>query len=287
MVWRSLDRAGPARNDLAGPPQEKTILWISDGYDGVEPGTNNDQRFVDLLTGHGYTVVRKDHSAGMEDSLRGPRDYSRRTLLDGADLVIVSRCARSDDYNFPGDWNDLTVPLILLTPYLALADRWRWFDTDSWDLPVGMPAIQATPDQSIFDHVSLDGNGRADILTTDTSQVNLSTAGNGVVIARRADDGGVWMAQWPAGTEFYGGAGQRAGGERMCFAAGDYHWDPPMTGGFNLNAQGQQIFLNAVASLADPPVVPEPSTWAMLAAGLLGAGVFCRRRSGRLQGGRS
>ena len=65
-----------------------TVVWISDGFDGVYHGRQNDQSFVDLLTGHGYTVIRKDYTAGAEDSFRGPLDSAQKALLNDADLVI-------------------------------------------------------------------------------------------------------------------------------------------------------------------------------------------------------
>jgi len=248
-LWRALDPANRSQVPGVGALRQGTIIWVSDGWDGIEPGTKNDQGFVDLLTDHGYTVVRKDAGHGVSNSLQGPLSDAQKALLNNADLVIVSRCARSDDYNFPDDWNSLTSPLLLLTPYLTRSDRWRWFEFDNWEPPTGIPALEAVADHDLFDDVSLTADGHVNILTAVTAHVDVTTAGNGTVVARTADNRYVWIAHWTAGTEFFPGAGRAAQGERMYFSAGTYHWDPPMTGGFNLNAQGQKLLLNAVDSL--------------------------------------
>ena len=172
------------------------------GSDGVAPGVKNDQGFVDLLTDRGYTVVRKDASDGGANSFHGPLSSGQKALLNDADLIIVSRNARSDDYNYPDDWNGITAPLMLTTPYLARSHRWKWFDTGNWDLPTGTPPLWATPGHPLFDNVPLDDDGRVNILTADSSQIDVTGAGNGTVIARRADahwlgeDGALYRSDW-------------------------------------------------------------------------------------------
>jgi len=230
--------------------QDGTIIWISDGSDGINPGTKNDQGFVDLLTGFGYTVVRKDASDGGQSSFQGPLDNYKKAVLNAADLVIVSRNAESGLYNHPNDWNSVTSPVMLMTPYLARAHRWRWFGTTDWDLLAGTPTLEATLVDPVFDAVPLNQYGRVDVLTSDIAHVDVSSAGNGTMVAQSADNQHVWIARWPAGTEFYSGAGQWAGGERLYFSAGGHHWDPWMVGSFNLNTSGQRMLLNAVEGFA-------------------------------------
>jgi hypothetical protein len=74
------------------------------------------------------------------------------------------------------------------------------------------------------------------------------------------------MAIWDKGQEFYAGAGQTAGDNRMYFAAGaregtdaaGVYWGQGM---YNLTPEGEAMFLAAVAT------IPEPATIALLGLG--------------------
>ena len=158
-----------------------------------------------------------------------------------AAAIVHPHVMASQDYRFLSDWNNLTTPLMVLQPHLASADRWRWFDTTNWNLPVGMPALEATADDVLLRGVPLDDDGRINLLFSDSIFLDRSDAGNGTVIARTADEHLAWIAHWPAGTEFYTGSGQFAGGDRMYFIAGEYHWDPQLSGTCNLNAHGENV----------------------------------------------
>ena len=254
-AWRGLTDGEDAGNLPATTRPKGTVIWVSDGADGISPGTKNDRGFVDLLTAHGYRVITRYTSEGPSDSLHGPLDDARRQLLNDADLVIVSRCARSDDYNSPADWNSIATPLMLLTPYLGRGDRWRWFDIYDWEPPFGMPALKAAVEEEafddLFDGVSFRESGQATVLSDDVVHVEVNGAGNGTVLARRADDWAVWIAHWPAGVEFFPGSGQWSGGPRMYFSAGGHHWDPELAGELNLNDNGKRLFLNAVDRLIE------------------------------------
>jgi len=80
-----------------------------------------------------------------------------------------------------------------------------------------------------------------------------------------------WVVEWPAGVEYYAGAGQTTGGPRILFMAGTQ--DDPYTDDngnimpvdvLNLNDAGKTMFLNAVKYML--PVIPvDPSTDGLVA----------------------
>jgi hypothetical protein len=69
--------------------------------------------------------------------------------------------------------------------------------------------------------------------------------GNGTLLA--TGDDLFQIVEWPVGMEYYEGAGQFAGGNRLFFAAGTQVIDggQPL-GAMDLSAEGTQAFLNAV-----------------------------------------
>jgi hypothetical protein len=80
--------------------------------------------------------------------------------------------------------------------------------------------------------------------------------GNGTVLA--TGDGLPWIIEWETGVEFYDGAGEFAGGPRMFFVAGTQETagaPAPDWGELNLTAEGQAIFLDAVASYLSPNLI--------------------------------
>jgi hypothetical protein len=87
-----------------------------------------------------------------------------------------------------------------------------------------------------------------------------SDAGNGKVLAIVPDTGAILIAEWAAGVPFFATSTQTPAGPRMFFNAGTQRVPDELTGwgNMNLNATGQQIFLNAVAYLLPPAPAPEP-----------------------------
>jgi hypothetical protein len=97
----------------------------------------------------------------------------------------------------------------------------------------------------VFNGVTLDANNQANILTTNTSFVSTTAVGNGELIATRADNGQVWIAEWQAGQAFYPGSSQTPAGRRMLLCSGGTAG--VSDGTYNLTAEGEKIFLNAVS----------------------------------------
>jgi len=247
-----------------------------------------DQPWVDLLRAQGYNV---DYQLGSQpgEGYWNELDADKIAALNAADRVIISRGASSggyDDGDEPTQWNSITAPMIVLSSYFVRENRWKWFNTNDHTGEGDAPLMDGAPP---FDVVFTD----LDVLdetvgTGHTSFIRAKDAGNGLAIGLVDDAfppaaeggiddlaGSISLALWAEGVEFYNGAGQTAGGPRLYFAAGTregdveggYFWGAGM---YNLTADGEAIFLAAVAT------IPEPATIALL--GLGGLALLRRKR---------
>jgi hypothetical protein len=92
------------------------------------------------------------------------------------------------------------------------------------------------------------------------SFIKTADAGNGTVLAVRPDTGTVLIAEWLPGKPFYAMSGQIPADHRMFFNAGTQAITIQKTnwGVMNLNAEGQKMFLNAVAYMVIPLPVAVP-----------------------------
>jgi len=227
---------------LGSSVQAATIIWVSDNKN---PAGNvaADQGWVDLLEAEGFTVDLNFRNAEGRDL-----DDTKIAALNDGDLIIISRDANSGDYDDgdePTQWNAIETPIMMQIAHIMRSSRWRWLDTTNTS--GGQPALEAVdPSHPIFSGVALDASNQVAIIETqDSSITNVQDAGNGTVLAKKADDGGVWIAEWEQAMEYYPGSGQFAGGKRMWFAAGGTSPD----GTYNLTADGEMLFLNAVRYL--------------------------------------
>ncbi len=275
LKWLTLGLVAALAFGLAAPA-EAYIIWVSDGTD-VEPGdptpppdgVPNDQGFVDLLTGAGYTVERRD------GTLQGDLEPAEVAELNAAQLVIVSRDTNSGAYNKPAQWNGITAPIMLTSAYLARSSRWKWLNTGSIADTDPAPLLEAVdPSDPVFDNVTLDPSSQIGILESVSTFATSTSAGNGTLVAKAVGTDHVWIARWDAGTEFYSGAGQTPAAARMLFIAGQAGGsNTPEIGVENLNADGEQVFLDAVGSIA----IPEPGTLLLLVMAGLGLLIWWRR----------
>ena len=242
------------------PPAGPNIVWVTETCDDDLDGIQDDQAWIDWLAAEGYTVdVRIDYWLEF--------DAGKVDELNAADLVIVSRSATSGGYidgDEPTLWNSVTTPLITFNVHLTRSNRWLWINSTSiLHLNASMMTALVL-DHPVFDGVTLDPNNQVQALDVavgsgQTTFVNTLDVGNGILIAQSAD-GLPWIAEWEAGVEFYNGAGQIPAGKRMMFVGGTQEdttagAEKPQ-GAMNLTAEGQQIFLNAIAYLLPeaPPI---------------------------------
>ena len=141
-----------------------------------------------------------------------------------------------------------------LMPHVIRNDgsRWKWLNTGTSNDGLAESNLTAVvPAHPIFAGVTLTGS-QVDVVTTATSFTTVTTAGNGTILAKRASDNNVWIVLWNKGIEFYNGSGQFAGGPRMVFYLGE-KTSGTRDGVYNLTAEGQKLFLNAVRFLAPDP----------------------------------
>ncbi|MCP4610463.1 MAG: hypothetical protein GY845_17280 [Planctomycetes bacterium] len=228
---------------MVSPVQAANIIWVSGFFDDNGDGEPDDQAWVDMLEALGYTV---DYTPGWEDL-----DDDKIAALNAADLIIVSRCSNSGDYDDNDEiaqWNSITTPIIQSSTHLIRSSRWLWFNTTSLtNLSDAVVDISASS-HPIFAGVS-SPTQVTDGVVGPSSFVDLAGvgAGNGTLLANVTGSEVAWIVEWEEGVEFYPGSGQFAGGPRMFFAAGTQESAPDIgRGEFNLTPDGEKVFFNAV-----------------------------------------
>jgi hypothetical protein len=227
---------------------DKTIIWVSDANTIAVAPAYDDEGWTFLLEAQGYTIQREN------GTMKGILTAEQIATLESGDLIIFSRANSSGDYIDPAGWNSLTSPLISISCYVMRASRWLWFDASDLTDDGGAPTMHVEdPSHPIFAGVTLDADNNVEVLdptvaSGQTSTLNLTTAGSAAsILATRADLGYVWIVYWPK-DEFFSDTGdQIAGGNRLLFngatrEGGAFPW-----GVYNLNENGEKMFLNAVA----------------------------------------
>jgi len=247
------------------------IIWVSDAHDAVNPGTPDDQGWVDVLTSAGYTVDYQKNVPGT-GPWRGDLTAAQIQALNDADLVILSRDAGTAAHNKPDVWNSITSPMISLNNYMARSSIWQWVNSTSINARQTYYDLKADdPGHPVFEGVELDANGQ--VVWYDATAgsgfagfMNTADVGNGHLIASRPDNGNLLIVEWEAGVPFYATTSQVPAGKRMLFCAGNQEVSGTnkFFGAYNLSPAGEQMFLNAVAYM-----IPEPTTIVLLALGSL------------------
>ena len=246
------------------------IIWVSEDIDRDGDSIMDDQGWVDLLTAQGYSVdVQRDYWQTL--------DEEKIDTLNSADLIIVSGASNSgnyDDGDEPTQWNSITAPMILSSTPLAGSDRWAWINSTTLIDDMGAPLMDIVDgSHPIFANLLIDVLDES-VGSGETTFLDTIDVGNGTLIATAAEIDAAWIAEWEQGVEFYDGAGQYTGGQRMFFVAGTQGSDGTPQGAYNLTPQGELIFLSTVAYM-----IPEPATIVLLGLGGL---VLLHRRKVRL-----
>jgi hypothetical protein len=276
-VWGGVNSMQIAEVELLGisAPAGANIILVTEEIDWDMDGLRDDHSLETYLVSEGHRVdVRPDYWKYLTPN--------KIAELNTADLIIVSRLAWSnhfDEGNETTQWNSLTSPLLLMSPFFARNFRWNWVDSDkATERTPHIHAEAVDPSHLVFRGVplmALDPTNPDDpanvvqivdplVGTGLTSLIDTTDMGNGRLIAKAVGLGMGWIAEWDAGVEFFEGAGQYAGARRMLFCAGtqEVRYEDPDTqelmrtaqGELNLTAEGLKMFHNAIAYL----LLPEP-----------------------------
>jgi hypothetical protein len=280
LVRQPAVRVTPTAKQETFPAVEAgNIIWVSDAFDESGDGKPDDQAWVDMLNGRGYTV---DYTKG-----NSPSDGYWRTLnndkvaaLNAADLIIVSRCTLSTAYandDEPSKWNSIKTPMILLNPFFTRKKCWSWLNTLS-PTPASWPGrppshsdistlLALDPCHPIFKDMGIEVKNQVKIFdqTAGSGKVSfnpIADVGNGALIAKPVHQDWTFIAEWKPGLEFYPGAGQTPSGRRMIFAAGTIEWPAGGCGRgeYNLNEQGEKLFINMIEYMLGN-LVQEPNDY--------------------------
>ncbi len=268
------------------------IAWVSFHAGDNAPGAGAaglgftqapDIGYTQLLSANGHTVTR---FVTKNDPVQADADF-----LNGFDLVIIGRSVDSANYQQGNElafWHStITRPVINMSGYTLRSSRLGF--TTGTTIPdtagtVGLEAL--VPSHPIFNGVALGAgnvmvNSYAGIQTFGTNTqrgISVNTdalAAGGTALARIATAGdpalnGMVIGEWAAGAVIYGT--NTLSNRRLVFLSGSReHAAAPtssqIAGIYDLSADGQLMFLNAVNYMASP--VPEPSTYLLLGFGAL------------------
>ncbi len=248
------------------------IIWVGDAHDLANPGgPPDDQGWVDLLEANGYIVDYQKNVPGT-GPWQGDLSDEQIQALNSADLVIISRDASTGGHNRPDAWNSIEAPVLSLNNYMARSSRWQWVNSTAINARQSYYDLKADdPEHPIFAGVELDPNGQ--VVWFDPAAgsgyagfFDANDVGNGYLIASRPDNGNLLIVEWEAGVPFYEGTDQVPAGKRMLFCAGNQEigGTNEFFGTYNLSAEGEKMFLNAVKYMI--PVKPvDPGTDGLVA----------------------
>jgi hypothetical protein len=272
----------------------KKIIFVSAQHPSfADANVPGDKGFVDLLRAAYYEV---DYLPGpaVGTSYWETLDPNKLAALAAADLVIVGRDNNSaglaTDATEVAAWTNVKAPVMLFSSYIAANNRWKWINSSTQDARIPYYMVKAVdPKNPLFVGVKFDSvavpadpnkpidpkdPNSSKLVPGDTLQwydpnvasgyasfIKTADAGSGKVLAVRPDAGTILIAEWFPGQPFYATSGQIPANHRMFFNAGTQEItnDKVNWGVMNLNAQGQKIFLNAVAYMVVPLPQPKPA----------------------------
>jgi hypothetical protein len=227
--------------------------------------------YTDLLTANGHEVTR----------IQGVNDIQNTATLaqlNSYDLVVISRSVDSGFFENDGEtagWASVTAPMMLMSGYTLRNVRLGL--TTGGTIPDTSGAIRLTvnnPAHPIFAGIALDGantmvnqfsTGLAINPITNAVQRGISVntdpiAAGGTVLAvvgtpGDAANGGMIIGEWNAGGMTANTPADTLAGKRLTFLSGGRETNgvtSQTAGIFDLDADGQTLFLNAVEYLGGP-----------------------------------
>ncbi len=235
--------------------QAASIIWVAQAYDTDADGTQDDLAFEDFVRSLGYDL---DVQRGNWTTL----DATKIAALNAADLIIISRSTNSGDYATDAtevsQWNGITTPIILTTAYIARSSRWLWVNSTTINNLVEPLMDVLVPEHPIFTGVDLGPNNQVTLVegttgTGQTSFIGSTDVGSGTVLVSTGTS--TCIAEWPAGTPYYAGAGTPAS-NRMLFCEGTQESGATPQGAFNLTETGKAVFANAILYMMGEDIEP-------------------------------
>jgi len=274
--------------------QAADIVWVSfhpsDSVPAAEAAAAGftsapDAGYTQLLTAIGHSVTRYV-STGTPDT----------SLLNAADLVILSRSVPSGDYQDDPEtaaWNGITAPMMIINGYVLRNSRLGYTTGATIPDTAGTVSLAITePSHPIFAGLTLNpDNTMATPYATAVSfsgtvqrGISVNTdpvAGGGQILATMATVGdpafgGMVIGEWQAGATLGNSPPDTLGGHRLVMLTGSREASGLTSQGagiYNLAADGGQVFLNAVDYMA----VPEAPTGVLLTLGGLTLLLWRRR----------
>jgi hypothetical protein len=231
------------------------IIWVCENIDITGDGTPDDFAWIPWLQSLGYDVdVRRDNWTTL--------DAAKIAELNAADLIIISRCTSSGNYNNDATeiahWSGITAPIINLSAYFVRNSRWYWVNSATVNNLVGPPMEVVVPSHPIFTGIDLNAANQVSVVdgTTgngQTSFIGTLDVGNGTLLAKTGAN--AWIVEWDAGKPFYAGSTETPAAKRLLFSAGTQEASPTPIGAFNLTEQGKKMLSNAILYMLGKPVV--------------------------------
>ena len=210
-----------------------TIAFATDDAGGVDAG------YISMLEEAGYVVDAVNEAWNNIDA-------AKASALNGYDLVIISRNTNSG--NFGGDpavrdnWMSVTTPVLLTSCFVTRNSRLQFVDSGTF-VENASPSFNVdNTSHPIFTGITLTGDGQTgDIISSGSTNItDVTTAGNGSLIASDPTTGFVAIGEWEANTETYAGSSIPLG-KRMFLGVN--------SGAFDLTDVGQKLYLNSVEYL--------------------------------------
>lgn len=221
----------------------QTIIFLTDD--------NNEAYTVEFLQDQGLNVTTMWSGAHISTW-----DQADIDALNAADLLIAGRSLNSGEWRDSADrvtWNNLTAPILQLSPYAVRNSRNHWFNSGSAiSVSAGAVATAIVPGDAVFDNVTLDGSNQMLWFPYNSNALlHTATDNNGTVIASIGDTIPL-LVRWPlTGEPYYVDGPDTAASERVYFGFGieAYGGLTPQATHFPLTRDAKQVLLAEVCRI--------------------------------------
>ncbi len=213
IFWNEVDRL-TGRGEVE---DAKVIILVYDSTRiDVVTGINPDLPMKDVFEAEGY-VVYPMALPTISTATPGQIDS-----LNNADVIYIGRAINSGNFSSPNKeiWHEITTPIITTSLWALRNSRMNWFNsgsaanTDTADDAVFQANI-TQPNDPVFEGIA----SPVDWWIGSYSTIAATDAGNGTVMATKADDNTVLFARWQAFIPFYEGTTEAPAAERVFFGS--------------------------------------------------------------------